>query len=220
VCIRFVDTGCGIPADILPRIFEPFFTTKEPGRGTGLGLATTYGIIKQSGGFIFADSTAGRGATFAIYLPRAAKADPVAETRPLPGPTTKAQGTVLVVEDDSRIRALIRQILGRPGYSVLTAGSGQEALSLLAENGQVDLILADIVMPGMSLHELLEQLRTRRPQLPVVLMSGYSTEILRGPVPDESFPLLEKPFTQEELLLTVQQALERGATPAAGAAGA
>jgi two-component system cell cycle sensor histidine kinase/response regulator CckA len=220
VCIRFVDTGCGIPADILPRIFEPFFTTKEPGRGTGLGLATTYGIIKQSGGFIFADSTAGRGATFTIYLPRAAKADAVAETRPLPGPTTKAQGTVLVVEDDSRIRALIRQILGRPGYSVLTAGSGQEALSLLAENGQVDLILADIVMPGMSLHELLEQLRTRRPQLPVVLMSGYSTEILRGPVPDESFPLLEKPFTQEELLLTVQQALERGATPAAGAAGA
>jgi two-component system cell cycle sensor histidine kinase/response regulator CckA len=218
VRIRVIDQGCGIPEDILPRIFEPFFTTKDADRGTGLGLATAYGIVKQSDGYIFVDSSVGRGATFTVYLPRAKEGVRRREAPPAPRPAAALTGTVLVVEDEPRIRAMICQMLRRFGYSVLAAGDGEEALGELAGNPHVDLVLTDIVMPGMSLQDLLREVQARSPSPAVVLMSGYGTEVLRGPVAAAELPLLEKPFTQEQLLDSVLQTLRsRGAAPAAPA---
>jgi two-component system, cell cycle sensor histidine kinase and response regulator CckA len=170
------DTGCGISEGELPHVFEPFYTTKEQGKGTGLGLSMVYGIVKQSGGYIWASSTPGDGATFDIYLPKLDAADPsgtvLAGDRPAPG-----TGTILLVEDEEPVRSVTRRFLERGGYRVLEAASGPEALRLFDQvGGAIDLLLTDVVMPGMGGRELATRLVARRPGLRVLYMSGYGDD--------------------------------------------
>jgi CheY-like chemotaxis protein len=191
------------------RIFEPFFTTKELGKGTGLGLSTIYGIIKQSGGYIWVDSTLGQGTTFTIDLPRI---EAPLEATPLPEvstPLRSGEATVLLVEDDEMVRTVSRETLQARGYTVLEAMNGGAAL-LIAERhqGPIDLLLTDVVMPYMSGPELAQRLRSQRPDIRVLYMSGYTDDMLapHGVLqPDVAF--LSKPFTPDLLLRTVQEVL-------------
>jgi CheY-like chemotaxis protein len=194
-----------MPPEVREHIFEPFFTTKEPGKGTGLGLSTVYGIVRQSGGSVRVCSEPGHGTTFEIYLPRV-DADVLARTptlAPLKG--AEGTGTVVLVEDEPAVRAFVRRVLQRRGYRVLDAASADEALALLdAHDGEIRLLITDVIMPGMSGTALAERLRARHPHLPVLFTSGYtSTDIAdRGVLPDE-VELLEKPFTTDALLRKV-----------------
>ncbi len=209
VLFEVADTGAGIPADVLPRVFEPYFTTKEQGKGTGLGLAMVHGIVQQAGGEITVESPPGQGATFRVYLP-ATKAHTPQErpVRPF-APTTAA--TVLVVDDDDRVRLLTERILVRAGYRVLSATSGPQALALARDHaGEIDLLLSDMVMPGMSGSELAEAIVVERPHIKVLFMSGYD----RGQTgPGQR--LITKPFNREGLIAAVVAAL----TGAPGRAG-
>ncbi|HUB78632.1 MAG TPA: PAS domain-containing protein [Bryobacteraceae bacterium] len=205
------DTGTGMDAETQGRIFEPFFTTKGPGKGTGLGLATVYGIVKQSGGAISLYSEPGRGTTFKILLPtrREAIAPDELET-PEPGLlTTRGRRTILLVEDEEKVRQLTATMLDRHGFHVLEAGSGQEALAICSNpNGAIDLVLSDMVMPQMSGPQLAEELRRLLPALPVLFMSGYTEHAAVNQAllsPDLDF--LSKPFTTATLLQKVNQAL-------------
>jgi two-component system cell cycle sensor histidine kinase/response regulator CckA len=207
------DTGTGIEPDLLPHLFEPFFTTKGPGKGTGLGLATVYGIVKQSGGFIYVDSTPGQGSRFSIYLPRHAEraAD---ETRPAAPPAPRGTETILVVEDDAGVRWAVRRMLERNGYSVLEAAGAAEALRHVADVGSrgahIDLVLTDVIMPEQSGRELVERLTADRPELRILYMSGYADdEILRRGLELSGAPLLEKPFTPDRLAEVVRRALDQ-----------
>ncbi len=210
-CLTVRDTGTGITPDVMPRIFEPFFTTKEAGKGTGLGLATVFGVVKLHQGWIDVQSEPGEGTSFQIYLPLSVQAAPP----PPPAPeavVTGGQGeTVLVVEDESAVRVLLRAILERNGYRVLEAASGSEALERWPElRDQVRLLLTDLVMPGgLSGQELARQLTADRPDLKVVFLSGYSEEVVSGELSlrrgDNYIP---KPFTQEQLLTTLRRRLE------------
>jgi CheY-like chemotaxis protein len=211
VCLGVGDTGGGVPPEILPRIFEPFFTTKEVGKGTGLGLATVFGIVKQHRGWIRVDNQVGRGATFRVFLP-AATAAPVAPV-PTEGLTKPLRGTetILMAEDELAVRKTLRLLLEGSGYRVLEAANGSEALERWREHrGTVDLLLTDLVMPGgISGQDLARQLKRQLPRLKVVFMSGYSVEIagreleLRS---GENF--VQKPFTPDQLLQTLRQSLE------------
>jgi two-component system cell cycle sensor histidine kinase/response regulator CckA len=216
--LRVEDSGRGIPPDVLPKVFEPFFTTKEVGKGTGLGLSTVYGIVKQSGGYIFVDSEPGRGTAFTIYLPvhGDAAADP-AEEAPA-GVTALAEpdgadmwgaGSILLVEDEAMVRAVAERALIRKGYKVMTATNGEEALEILESGVDVDLLLSDVVMPTMDGPTLVGHARRRDPALPVVFMSGYAEEQLRRSidVPDVAF--LPKPFSVQQLADVVRAALLR-----------
>jgi len=208
VMLAVSDTGTGIDKSILPRIFDPFFTTKEVGKGTGLGLSIVYGIVKQSGGYIWAYSEPGHGTTFKVYFPvtRAALETPVA-----PRETTyrPAGQTVLVVEDEAMIRSNVRECLQQLGYQVLEAESGEIALKLCEEHrGKVDLVLTDLVMPAMGGHELAGELAERHPEVKMLFMSGYTEDtaarrdiLLRGSA------FLQKPFSVGDLSNAVQQAL-------------
>jgi two-component system cell cycle sensor histidine kinase/response regulator CckA len=197
------DTGTGIPADVLPKIFEPFFTTKEVGKGTGLGLSTVYGIVKQSGGYIFADSKPGKGATFTIYLPVHAAVGamlPPQRAAPRPKPAELwGTGTVLVVEDEDMVRAVAERALARQGYTVLTAENGEAALELLETIDRPDLLVSDVVMPTMDGPTMARHVRRQYPDLPILFMSGYAEEQLRRSIDLDNVAFLPKPFSVQQL---------------------
>jgi two-component system, cell cycle sensor histidine kinase and response regulator CckA len=210
-CLRLIvsDTGLGMDAATIGRIFEPFFTTKETGRGTGMGLATVYGIVKASGGRITAASSRGHGTTFTIDLPRVEGDTPVAEAGNLQPPRAEAAETVLIVEDEPPIRTVIARVLGNLGYRVLLAGSGSEALTVAADHdGTIDLLVTDVQMPGMQGPDLARRLRATLPGLPVIFMSGFIdervTDAQLGPGPVHT---LQKPFETTSLARAVRSAL-------------
>jgi PAS domain S-box-containing protein len=206
------DTGTGIDEAVLPHVFEPFFTTKELARGTGLGLASAHGIVRQSGGSISVQSAPGAGTTVEIYLPwvelpRHAPAKTAASPAP-------AAATVLVVEDEPVVRELVTEMLATAGYRVLAAGSGREALAAFDADGDVDLLLSDVVMPSMTGPELARQIRERRPDVRVVYMSAYSDEAVTGHGALElGDGFLAKPFSRDLLVETIGSALGRTGRP-------
>ncbi|MBX6332804.1 MAG: PAS domain S-box protein, partial [Gemmatimonadaceae bacterium] len=209
VCLEVRDSGTGMDAQTQLHIFEPFFTTKEPGRGTGLGLATVYGIVKQSGGHIRVESAPNRGSVFSIYLPRVAE-QPAAASEPAPLPVRGTGGErILLVEDEAAVRISVRRILERHGYQVWEAGNGTEALQRWdREHGAIDLVLSDVVMPGMGGRELIAALRARQPAVRVVLMSGYADAMGSLVTPEaEDVPFIEKPFQLDVLLARLREVL-------------
>jgi two-component system cell cycle sensor histidine kinase/response regulator CckA len=212
VLLSVTDTGCGMDAGTQARVFEPFFTTKPVGQGTGLGLATVYGIVKQSGGHIWVYSEVDRGTSFKIYFPRytgAGEEEAPAEARQADLPRAAAGATILLVEDDVAVRNVVRRLLERHGYKVLEVPNGSQALTTIADpTPAIDLVISDIVMPEMSGLELRERLRTIRPTLPLLLMSGYSQEaITRLGNPASVGPMVEKPFTARSILESVRRVL-------------
>jgi PAS domain S-box-containing protein len=207
VTLSVIDTGHGMSAETQAHIFEPFFTTKEVGKGTGLGLAMVYGTVKQSGGFIFVDSQPGHGATFRLHFPPAAPREP-AETSQRQA-AARAFDTLLVVEDEQAVRALVSSTLSHEGYRVLPAASAKEALALANEAGTIDLLLTDASMPGASGLALAKMLLATRPDLPVIIMSGYSEEMLDTAGLPASLTILRKPFTPSELRSRIRETLER-----------
>jgi PAS domain S-box-containing protein len=204
------DNGCGIDQGTVSQIFEPFFTTKEVGKGTGLGLATVYGIVQQAGGHIWVYSEPGRGTTFKIYLP-SAEHRLGAEAKPeLPVTIPRADGKiVLLVEDDDLMRTLTRQLLEEHGYQILEAKDGQGALQVAASHpGRIHILLTDVVMRGVNGPELVARLNGSRPDMKTVYMSGYTGElIVRDDIASQGIPLLEKPFTRGDLLEILNHAL-------------
>lgn len=212
--LKVSDTGTGISADVLPKIFEPFFTTKDVGKGTGLGLSTVYGIIKQSAGYIFADSAPGQGTSFSIYLPvhRVGTDTPV--VAPPPAKPKKSQwgtGTILLVEDEDMVRAVAERALTRAGYTVVTASQGEEGLERFAQMDKVDLIISDVVMPTMDGPAMVRALRAKRPDLPVLFMSGYAEEQLRQSINIDDVAFLPKPFSVAQLAEATSAALDDAA---------
>jgi signal transduction histidine kinase len=209
VIVSVQDAGSGMDAPTLARIFEPFFTTKERGKGTGLGLSTVHGIVHQSGGYIGVDSVVGRGTTFTIYLPRIAELVSVtaAPTR-TPEELMRGTETVLLVEDEADVRQLSSEILKTCGYTVLETGDPLEALMIGEQrNGAIDLLLTDMVMPGMGGSELAERLAATNPKLRVLRMSGYADEMVAAAASEPARLFLPKPFTPHDLAKTVRQAL-------------
>jgi PAS domain S-box-containing protein len=211
VRLRVADTGTGIPPDVLERVFEPFFTTKAPGEGTGLGLATVYGIVTQAGGYAGLHSTVGAGTVVTALFPVTQEL-PARISAPA-GPTQLQRGgeTILVVEDEEALRAVTERILTRHGYRVLSAGGGPEALKTVQDvTRHIDLLLTDVVMPHMHGRELAEHVREARPGLPVVYMSGYAQPFITGEgTLEPNTILITKPFTQPELLERLREALDR-----------
>ena len=204
VLVSVSDTGVGMDEATRLRVFEPFFTTKGTGKGSGLGLATVYGIVKQSGGAVTVRSAPGEGTTFEIYLPRAAREGGRDAGAAPPAPA--ARPTVLLVDDDDAVRSSARRALEGGGYEVLEAAHGAQALDVFAEHGgRVRLLVTDVVMPGLGGHALAERLRAQRAGLPVLFMSGYAVPDEPGGGPAVA-PLLAKPFTAEELLAAVGEA--------------
>ncbi len=215
VMLAVRDTGHGMDVATRARIFEPFFTTKEPGKGTGLGLATVYGIVQQSGGQICVDSAPGAGASFVVYLPRAEEA--AGPAPPVAAATAPRGGTetILLVEDEEDVRELAVDILGEAGYRVLAAADGHEALRIAAGADAIALLLTDMVMPRMSGRQLADALVPGRPGLRVLYMSGYAGTAAGRDTLQEGAPFLRKPFTPAELLGRVRAVLEdRPADPA------
>ena len=202
------DTGLGMDRDTLNRIFEPFFTTKRVGEGTGLGLATVFGMVKQSGGYIWADSEVGHGSVFTIQLPQTAPAVPE-KAAAMPGVRAPAQGAILLVEDEPLVQGLLSRALVEVGYHSEVATDGEEALTVLEQlEGKISAVLSDVVMPGMGGRELAEVLRKRWPDIPILFMSGYTNEevIHRGLLgPDE--PFLQKPFSPGALAASLADLL-------------
>jgi two-component system cell cycle sensor histidine kinase/response regulator CckA len=209
VVLTVSDTGVGIAGELRERVFEPFFTTKEPGQGTGLGLATVYSTIRAAGGRIRLASEPGRGAAFRILLPVAAQQPAVAAAVPATPDRVTGSGRLLVVEDESAVRTLVGRVLERAGYEVATASDGGQALQLIdGGDGQFDLVLTDVVMPGMSGIELVGELRSRRPGIRVLLMSGYTEDSVgQG---DSRLDMLTKPFSERDLLARVGASLGAG----------
>ena len=212
------DTGCGMDAETLKHIFEPFFTTKGVGQGTGLGLATVFGIVAQSGGRIDVASEPGRGTTFRICLPAVEEQTPAA-SKPSLGPPPRGTETVLLVEDEDSVRSLARIFLQTGGYTVLEASDGEEAVGVSDRyEGTIDLLLLDVVMPGMSGRELADQLRARRPGVPVVYVSGYTDDtVLRNGVVEAESEFLQKPFSMDLLLRKMHDLLAKNGGPRRGA---
>jgi two-component system cell cycle sensor histidine kinase/response regulator CckA len=218
VRIDVSDTGTGIPPEIIDKIFEPFFSTKEVGKGTGLGLSTVYGIVKQTGGFIYVDSETGKGTSFRIFLPRhhpepEVASDPVAakevaaEAKPRTDLT--GQGTILLVEDEEGLRSLNARGLRSRGYSVIEASNGVEAMEALEEkNGAVDLVVSDVVMPEMDGPTLLRAMRVHNPDLKIIFVSGYAEDAFAKSLDeDEKFEFLPKPFTLSQLVGKVKETM-------------
>ena len=211
VMLAVSDTGVGMGEAIRSRIFEPFFTTKGPGKGTGLGLAMVYGIVKQSGGSIWVYSEPGKGTTFKIYLPRVEGVQPPREPPPRPTPTAvTGTETILVVEDEEFLRELAARMLQMAGYTVLTASDGEEALQLLGRyDSPVHLVLTDVVMPGISGRELATRLATSHASVKVLYTSGYTDDvILRHGLLDRTTHFLSKPYSMDDLTRKVREALD------------
>ena len=230
VLVEVADTGTGIPAAIVDKIFEPFFSTKEVGKGTGLGLSTVYGIIKQTGGFIYVESAQGEGTTFRIFLPRhlasaqeaaaerakesvaPAVADALAATEEVKRAASAdltGQGTILLVEDEDGLRALNARGLASRGYTVLEAGNGLEAIEVLERSdGRIDLVVSDVVMPEMDGPTLARELRSRNPDLKIIFVSGYAEDVFQKHLPEPGqFAFLPKPFSLKELVAAVKETL-------------
>jgi two-component system cell cycle sensor histidine kinase/response regulator CckA len=230
VLVEVSDSGTGIPVAIVDKIFEPFFSTKEVGKGTGLGLSTVYGIIKQTGGFVYVDSVENKGTTFRIFLPRhvasgqdaalehAAEAEvssligvlaAAAEVKPPANADLTGEGTILLVEDEEGLRALNARGLTSRGYTVLEAGNGVEAIDVLEKHGgKVDLVVSDVVMPEMDGPTLLRELRSRDPDLKIIFVSGYAEDAFQKHLPaNGQFGFLAKPFTLKQLVAEVKQTL-------------
>jgi two-component system cell cycle sensor histidine kinase/response regulator CckA len=222
VRIDVADTGSGIAPDIVDKIFEPFFSTKEVGKGTGLGLSTVYGIVKQTGGFVYVDSEAGKGTSFHIFLPRhrpeletqpeavaanGAAREPSAEAKPRADLT--GQGTILLVEDEEGLRSLNARGLRSRGYSVIEASNGIEAMEALEQkNGAVDLVVSDVVMPEMDGPTLLKTMRGRNPDLKIIFVSGYAEDAFEKSLPEnQQFAFLPKPFTLSQLVAAVKETM-------------
>jgi len=222
VRIDVTDTGTGIPPEIVDKIFEPFFSTKEVGKGTGLGLSTVYGIVKQTGGFVYVDSEPGAGTSFRIFLPRhhpeqeevaseaaaanGAARDAAAEAKPR---DLTGQGTILLVEDEEGLRSLNARGLRSRGYSVIEASNGVEALEALEEkNGAVDLVVSDVVMPEMDGPTLLKTMRGKNPDLKIIFVSGYAEDAFEKSLPEnQQFAFLPKPFTLSQLVAAVKETM-------------
>jgi PAS domain S-box-containing protein len=219
VCLSVRDTGCGIAPQNLPRIFEPFFSTKDIGKGTGLGLATVYGIVKQHEGWIELASEVGRGTTFCVCLPACRQEARVAEAEPDNVPARGGTETILVVEDEAPVRALVREVLGRLGYAIVEADSGVKALEVWrAHRHTIQLLLTDLVMPdGMSGRELAARLQAEEPRLEVIFTSGYSADVAgKDFVLIEGANFLQKPYPPQRLVRIVRACLDhalRGAGP-------
>ena len=212
VMLAVTDSGCGMDALTRSSIFEPFFTTKPKGRGTGLGLSTVYGIVKQSGGDIWVYSEMGKGTTFKIYLPRENGAAESTEQKHTTSTPAIGNETILVVEDDSSVRKLTEIILTGGGYTVLTAATGAKALKTCQDyQGEIDLVLTDVVMPEMSGHTMVERLLTDRPEIKVLYMSGYTDNaIVHHGVLEAGTNFIGKPYTVEDLMRKVRQVLDEG----------
>jgi two-component system, NtrC family, sensor kinase len=206
VALSISDTGTGIPADILGRVFEPFFTTKTTGKGTGLGLSQVYGFAHQSGGAAVIESTQGRGTTLTIYLPRSEAALAQPEAVPLRDDTKRLSGIALMVEDNAEVAAVTASMLEQAGCEVVHVDNAEGALKRL-RTGRFDIVISDIVMPGgMDGVQLAHKIRAQHPELPILLMSGYSEAIvLAAP----SFALLRKPFDAADLTRAVRDAIAR-----------
>ena len=210
VALCVADTGCGMDADTLARIWEPFFTTKEQGKGTGLGLATVYGIVKQSGGTAWAESERDKGAAITVYLPRTDAESDADEVHGAAGPMPRGSETVLVVEDEIAVRMLTHRVLSRSGFRVIAASDPAEAIELYsAHAGRVDLVVTDLVMPGMDGMRLSEILRERDPSLRVLLTTGYSAEALDPERVRPDQEILLKPFDPGTLVRKVREILDR-----------
>ncbi|MGX1308567.1 signal transduction histidine kinase [Amorphus suaedae] len=240
VLIEVVDTGTGIPPDVLEKIFEPFFSTKEVGRGTGLGLSTVYGIVKQTGGAIVVDSRVGEGTTFKVFLPRAGEVvpklvapmpaegeaattaalealeedapaeAPAPPAKPAPAEDLTGSATILLVEDEDTIRAFATRALSARGYRIHEAATGEDALAIARElDGEIDLLVSDVVMPEMDGPTLAIELRAMAPDIPIIFMSGYAEDVFSRALPDElEFAFLPKPFSLKALATAVKDALE------------
>jgi two-component system cell cycle sensor histidine kinase/response regulator CckA len=200
--IKITDTGTGIPRNVIGKIWEPFFTTKEVGKGTGLGLSTVYGIVKQSGGFVFAESKVGEWTSFDIYLPVHREDAVAAKSRKVDKAKKDelwGSGTVLLVEDEPMVRSVAERALTRHGYTVITADNGEDALEIVARNEPIDLLISDVVMPGMDGPTMVREARESRPELKILFMSGYAEEQLRKSIDIENVNFLPKPFSVVEL---------------------
>jgi CheY-like chemotaxis protein len=217
VMLAVSDTGCGMDAETQSHIFDPFFTTKELGRGTGIGLATVYGIVKQSGAWIWVYSEVGKGSTFKIYLPRVDEQEKADRPPKALVGIDRGSETVLVVEDNESLRQLTCEFLVSTGYTVLFAQDGSEAVRLAEQHtGLIHLLLTDVVMPGMSGHELAQRLAILRPDIRSLYVSGYTGDaILKQGVLEEGVSFLAKPFTRDALAQKVREVLEarRGTRP-------
>ena len=213
ICLSVADTGCGMDHAMLSRIFEPFFTTKDVGKGTGIGLATVYGIVAQHGGWIEVISAPGQGSTFKIYLPPSGQAVFHSSHTPI-SPTPGGTETILVVEDEPAVRELMTQILREHGYHILEAADGVEAIEVWRKHhSAIQLLVTDIVMPnGVQGNVLAERLHAERPELEVIFSSGYSSDFATGDTPlSERFTFLQKPYKPETLVKTVRSCLDGGA---------
>jgi two-component system cell cycle sensor histidine kinase/response regulator CckA len=225
VLIEVADNGTGIAPEIMDKIFEPFFTTKEVGKGTGLGLAMVYGIVKQSGGYIQPESEVGKGTTFRVFLPRhivepsvAAEAEALAALATVQQASVAAQqpedltgsAVILLVEDEEAVRRGGKRMLETRGYTVHEAGSGVEALDILQElDGKVDIVVSDVVMPEMDGPTLLRELRKKYPDMKFVFVSGYAEDAFARNLPEGSkFGFLPKPFSLKQLAVVVKDTLE------------
>jgi PAS domain S-box-containing protein len=210
VMLAVSDTGCGMDAETRSHIFEPFFTTKEKGKGTGLGLASVYGTIKQSGGYIWVYSEPGHGTTFKVYLPRIEEAvERVGKSESLPV-SLRGSGTILLVEDEEAVRDLVRESLQQNGYSVLEAKDGAEALQISKQyKDPIHLLLTDVIMPGMNGRELAQSLASSHADMKVLYMSGYTENaVVHDGVVDPGMALLQKPFTRDQLAQRVREQLD------------
>ena len=207
------DTGCGMDKQTMARIFEPFFTTKEIGKGTGLGLATVYGIVRQSDGYMYVYSEAGFGTTFKVYLPVTREKALVVRSKPSATPPAGNE-TVLLVEDDDGLRAFIRSTLEEYGYTVLEASHGKEALAFARAFARpIDLLLSDVVMPEMGGRALAEQLAALRPEARLIFMSGYTNDIImRHGIMEAEVEFIQKPYTIVALLTKIRDVLDQGRT--------
>ncbi len=229
VLVEVQDTGTGIPAEIIDKIFDPFFTTKDVGKGTGLGLSTVYGIVKQTGGFVYVDSVIGEGTTFRIFIPRYIPAADDVQPPQLPETTAPAlagalsaaedamktaadltgQGVILLVEDEDGLRALNARGLASRGYTVIEAGNGVEAMEMLErEGGKIDLVVSDVVMPEMDGPTLLKELRKKNPETKIIFVSGYAEDAFQKSLPDpDDYNFLAKPFTLKQLVAKVKETM-------------
>ncbi|MCO5793215.1 MAG: response regulator [Blastomonas sp.] len=209
------DSGVGIPPDVQARIFEPFFTTKDVGKGTGLGLSTVYGIVKQSGGYIFVDSETGKGTTFSIYFP-VYRGGAVEQRSRKPVKVSAGQwgnARLLLVEDEDMVRAVAERALTRQGFTVVTATDGEDGLERLTDSGPFDLVVSDVVMPNLDGPGMAMEMRKRVPGLPILFMSGYAEETLRQSISIDQVHFLPKPFSVAQIVDAVHGALAAAATP-------
>ena len=213
VRLSVTDTGSGMDAETLAHIFEPFFTTKELGKGTGLGLATVYGIVKQSGGYVWVDSAPGKGSSFQIFLPRVEEVCDAAPARPYSSENLRGTETILLVEDAEALRKLAGSLLTGHGFKVLSAPDAEHALAMAAEYaGKIHMVVTDVIMPGQNGRVLAERLVAAYPEIKVLYMSGYTDTFIAGHgVLGPDCHLLNKPFTEEALIHKVCEVLDGGA---------